>query len=133
MDRADARKLAADFTSGQTYFAEAHVLVIHVARFDRKFWKYAQHRKAYKTVLMDSAHLSQTLYLTAAHLGLGAFFSGAINDTDIAYRLRLRPIREAAIAVNGFGIADSGRDALRFMAEPYSPGDRNADPSSTRG
>ena len=58
--------------------------MIHVARFDRNFWKYAQHRKAYKAVLMDSAHLSQTFYLTAAHLGLGAFYTAAINDADIA-------------------------------------------------
>jgi len=121
MDGASASKLAFEFTAGQTYFAEAHALVIHVARFDRNFWKYAQHRKAYKAVLMDSAHLSQTFYLTAAHLGLGAFYTAAINDADIGSRLRLTPIREAAIAINGIGIADSGRDELHFTPDPYQP------------
>jgi putative peptide maturation dehydrogenase len=121
MDRTSARNLATEFTAGQAYFAEAHALVVHVARFDRNFWKYAQHRKAYKAVLMDSAHLSQTLHLTAAHLGLGAFYTAAINDGDIALRLRLRPVREAAIAINGFGIADGGREELLFAAEPYRP------------
>ena len=121
MNIANARDLACQFTAGQSYFAEAHVLVIHVARFDRTFWKYAQHRKAYKAVFMDSAHLSQTLYLTAAHLGLGAFYTAAINDADIASRLRLRPIRDAAIAINGFGIPDSGRDTLHFMPDPFRP------------
>ena len=95
--------------------------MIHVARFDRTFWKYAQHRKAYKAVLMDSAHLSQTFYLTAAHLGLGAFYTAAINDADIARRLRLKPVREAAIAINGVGLADSGRDELHFVTDPYRP------------
>ena len=70
---------------------------------------------------MDSAHLSQTFYLTAAHLGLGAFYTVAINDADIGSRLRLKPVREAAIAINGFGIADNGRDDLQFMPDPYRP------------
>jgi len=121
MDAASARSVASQFTAGQTYFAEAHALVIHVARFDRNFWKYAQHRKAYKAVMMDSAHLSQTFYLTAAHLGLGAFYTAAINDADIARRLRLAPVREAAIAINGVGIADTARNELHFVPDPYQP------------
>ena len=121
MDPISARNLAREFTAGQTYFAEAHALVIHVARFDRNFWKYARHRKAYKAVLMDSAHLSQTFYLTAAHLGLGAFFTAAINDADIASWLRLKPIREAAIGISGLGIADNGRDEMHFVSDPYRP------------
>jgi putative peptide maturation dehydrogenase len=121
MDNTSARDLACAFTAGQGYFAEAHALVIHVARFDRNFWKYGQHRKAYKTVLMDSAHLSQTFYLTAAHLGLGAFYTAAINDADIGDRLKLRPTREAAIGINGVGVADSGRDELHFVPDPYRP------------
>lgn len=121
MDTPSARDLASTFTAGQTYFAEAHALVVHVARFDRNFWKYARHRKAYKSVLMDSGHLSQTFYLTATHLGLGAFYTAAINDADISRRLRLAPGREAAIAINGVGIAISGRDELHFMPDRYEP------------
>ncbi len=121
LDSAAARQCVCDFTAGQTFFGDAHAVVIHVARFDRSYWKYAKHRKAYKLVLMDSAHLSQTFYLTAAHLGLGAFYTAAINDADIGARLRLDPMREAAIAINGLGIAKTGRDDLHFMAEPYWP------------
>ena len=115
----DVRDLAFRFTAGQTYFGEAHALVIHVARFDRIFWKYAQHRKAYKAVLMDSAHLSQTFYLTAAHLGLGAFYTGAINDANIDRRLKLPRLRESAIAINGLGLPAVGRDEMHFVTEPY--------------
>ena len=42
MDRVNARNLACEFTAGQTYFAEAHALVIHVARFDRNFVRHAR-------------------------------------------------------------------------------------------
>jgi len=119
MDIADARSLACTFMAGQSYFAEAHALVIHVARFERSFWKYAHHRKAYPSVLMDSGHLSQTFYLTATHLGLGAFYTAAINDADISERLRLPPGREAAIAINGVGLALNGCDELHFVPDPY--------------
>jgi len=121
MDRGEAYDVARLFTAGQSYFAEAHVLLVHVARLDRMFCKYARHSKAYKTVLMDSGHLSQTMYLTAAHLGLGAFYTAAINDADIESRLRLGPIREAAIAISGFGIPTNGRDELAFDPDPYLP------------
>ena len=121
METPAARDLAREFTAGQAYFAEAHALVVHVARFDRNFWKYARHRKAFKTVLMDSAHLSQTFYLTAAHLGLGAFYTAAINDVDIERRLRLTPLREGAIGINGVGLSDTGRDELHFLPDPHFP------------
>jgi putative peptide maturation dehydrogenase len=119
MNHVETRDVARVFTAGQTYFAEAHVLLVHVARLDRMFCKYARHRKAYKAVLMDSGHLSQTLYLTATHLGLGAFYTAAINDADIEARLRLRPTREGAIAISGFGIADDERDPYQFRPTPY--------------
>ncbi len=122
LDIDSARELALQFTAGQAYFAEAHALVVHVARFERSFWKYSRHRKAYKSVLMDSGHLSQTFYLTATHLGLGAFYTAAINDVDISRRLRLAPQKEAAVAINGVGLAATGRDELHFMPDRYTPG-----------
>ena len=94
LTREDVARLIEGFTAGQTYFADAHAAIVHVARFDRNMWKYRRHRKSYKAVMMDSAHLSQTLYLTVAHLGLGAFYTAAINDADVGVRLRLDPQRE---------------------------------------
>jgi len=121
MEAADARALAGYFTSGQTFFADAHALVIHVARFRRNFWKYGRDVKAYNTVLMDAGHLSQTFYLCATHLGYGAFYTAAINDADIARRLKLDPLRESPIGINGIGIIEPGRDDLHLPAEPYHP------------
>ncbi len=119
LDAAQARELARLFLANQAYFADAHALLIQVARFDRNFWKYPGHKKAYKAVLLDAGHLSQTLYIVATHLGLGAFFTSAINDGDIADRLGLDPLREAAVGINGLGIPDADDDRLQFKTEDF--------------
>ena len=41
--------------------------------------------------------------MSAADLGLGAFVTAAINDREIERALSLPPLREAAIAIVGFG------------------------------
>jgi putative peptide maturation dehydrogenase len=117
----EAHRLACLFTAGQDYFATAHALVIHVARFERSFAKYSRHQKAYKAVLMDSAHLSQSFYLTATHLGLGAFYTAAINDLDISRRLRLPHLRESPVGINGIGLPGGISDDLHFMVDRYTP------------
>jgi putative peptide maturation dehydrogenase len=99
----EARSAATEFVCGQTYFGDAHVLVVLAARFDRAFWKYRNHRKALAALMMDAAHLSQTLYLVATELGLGAFVTAAVNNADIEERLGLDGYREGVLAVCGFG------------------------------
>jgi putative peptide maturation dehydrogenase len=101
---AEARATAAAFVCGQTYFADAHVLFVLAARFDRAFWKYRNHVKALTALLMDAAHLSQTLYLVATELGLGAFVTAAINNGDIEERLGLDGYEEGVLAVCGCGV-----------------------------
>lgn len=117
----EARQLACLFTAGQEYFAKAHALIIHVARFERSFAKYSRHKKAYKAVLMDSAHLSQSLYLTATHVGVGAFYTAAINDIDIGRRLRLPGLRESPLGINGIGLPDILSEDLHFTVDRYTP------------
>jgi putative peptide maturation dehydrogenase len=99
----EARAAATAFVCGQTYFGDAHVLLVLAARFDRAFWKYRNHRKALTALVMDAAHLSQTLYLVATELGLGAFITAAINNADIEERLGIDGYREGVLAVCGFG------------------------------
>lgn len=101
----DAEALADEFLGGQWYFASAHVLFVMAARFARSFWKYRDHDKAYGSILMDAGHLSQTLYLVCAELGLGAFVAGAINDASIGERLGLPAYGEGALAICGCGQA----------------------------
>jgi putative peptide maturation dehydrogenase len=104
VDTAASRELASQFVCGQTYFADAQALVVLAARFERAFWKYRNHPKALAALLMDAAHLSQTLYLICTELGLGAFVTAAINNADIDEALGLDGYGEGAVAICGFGI-----------------------------
>jgi len=100
---AEAVGLARRFVAGQDWFRDVPVMVVMVARFDRLFWKYRRHAKAWRVAHLDVGHLSQTMYLSATELSLGCFVTAAINDREIAGALELQLPREAAIAVVGFG------------------------------
>lgn len=89
--------------AGQHWFANAPVLVVLTPRFARSFWKYRHHAKAYRALVLDSGHLSQTLYLSATELGLGAFVTSAINEVDIEQAFGLDPLQESPLAICGFG------------------------------
>lgn len=100
-EQADA--LALNFVAGQEYFAAAPVLLALVARFARNFWKYRDHPKAWRAVVLDAGHLSQALYLAATECELGAFITAAVNEADIEQAFGLDPLQHGVIAVNGFG------------------------------
>lgn len=113
--------LARGFVSGQDWFDGVPAMVIMTARFDRLFWKYRRHAKAWRVLHLDAGHLSQTLYLSAADLGLGAFVTAAINDGDIGSALGLAPLREAAIAIVGFGHPSASRTNVELDASEPTP------------
>ncbi|WP_282296845.1 putative peptide maturation dehydrogenase [Stenotrophomonas sp. PS02289] len=89
--------------SGQHWFANAHVLVLLVCRFERNFWKYRHHSKAYRAVTLDAGHISQAIYTAATQRGLGACITAAINETEVEQILGLTPLLEGPLAVCGFG------------------------------
>ena len=109
-----ATELAHVFVAGQSWFAPAPVMVIMTARFDRLFWKYRNHSKAWRVAQLDVGHLSQTLYLSAADLGLGAFVTCAINDIDIEQALDLEPLSEGVVAISGFGPRSAANTTLEL-------------------
>jgi SagB-type dehydrogenase family enzyme len=74
-----------------------------VSRFERNFWKYRNHAKAYRAVILDAGHLSQAMYLAATELNLGAFITAAINEVEIEQAFGLKPMAEGPLAVCGFG------------------------------
>ncbi|HYY02744.1 MAG TPA: putative peptide maturation dehydrogenase [Gaiellaceae bacterium] len=117
----EAVELAASFVCGQAYFGSAHVTFVMTARFPRNHWKYPKQQKAYPVILMDAAHLSQTLYLVAGDLGLGAFVTAAINGLLIEERLGLDGITEGAVAVAGCGRRRQERSPLEPAFTPYVP------------
>lgn len=89
--------------AGQHWFADAHVLVILVCRFQRNFWKYRRHAKAYRAVSLDVGHVSQALYAAATKRGLGAFVTAAINEAEVETVLQFDPMVDGVLAVCGFG------------------------------
>ncbi len=100
--------------AGQHWFSDAHVLVVLAPRFGRNFWKYRNHAKAYRTVILDIGHLSQTLYLTATELGLGAFITAAINEIDIERAFGLTGCVDGPLAVCGFGLRADAMTTSEF-------------------
>lgn len=99
----DLDGLALRVLAGQHWFAQAPVLVFLIPRYARSFWKYRHHAKAYRALVLDGGHLSQTMYLSATELGLGAFITSAINEVDIEEAFSLNSLAEGPIAACGFG------------------------------
>lgn len=102
------------FVAGQYWFAGAPVQVVLAPRFRRSFWKYRNHAKAYRALILDAGHLSQTLYLTATEFGMGAFITAAINEVAIEQAFGLDPLEEGPLAVCGFGWRGELRETVEF-------------------
>lgn len=100
----DLDHLAWIAVAGQQWFADAHVLVALAPRFARNYWKYRNHAKAYRVAILDVGHLSQTLFVSATELGLGAFVTAAINEIDIERAFGLTGYIDGPLAVCGFGL-----------------------------
>jgi SagB-type dehydrogenase family enzyme len=83
-------------------------------RFVRNFWKYRNHAKAYRAVILDAGHLSQILYLAATELGLGAFVTAGVNEVQIEQAFGLEPMAEGPLAMCGFGIRGVERNEVEF-------------------
>ncbi|MGB0133609.1 putative peptide maturation dehydrogenase, partial [Dokdonella sp.] len=88
----EASELALRMVAGQRHFMHAHVVIVLASRFRRTFWKYRNHAKAYRAVILDAGHLSQTLYLAATERGLAAFITAAVNERDIEEIFGLDPM-----------------------------------------
>ena len=89
-------------------------MVIPTSRFRRNFWKYRNHAKAYRALILDVGHLSQTMYLAATELGLAAFITAAINEVDFEQAFGLDPLEEGPLAVCGFGMRAAQRGEVEF-------------------
>jgi putative peptide maturation dehydrogenase len=119
--RLDAALADSDFAgaalrlvAGQQWFADAPVLVLLAARFDRSFWKYRRHAKAWKVVQLDAGHVSQTFLLAATERGFGAFITAAIDDAMAERLFGLDGLATGAVAVCGFGPRDPVETTLEF-------------------
>lgn len=110
----DLREFVRMTVAAQSYYYDTPVLIVMTTRFPRTFWKYRNHTKAYRAVVLDVGHLSQTLYLSATEFGLGAFITGAINEVDIEHAFGLDPLQESPLAVCGFGHRAAACETFEF-------------------
>lgn len=110
----EVSRIARIFVGVQPYFVDAQVFVVPVSRFYRTFWKYGNHTKAYRALILDIGHLSQAMYLAATELGLAAFITAAVNEVDIEETFGLDPLEEGPMAVCGFGIRAEERNEIEF-------------------
>jgi hypothetical protein len=110
-----------EFAAGQFYFRDAAALFVLTARFDRAFWKYRNHERAFAVVVMDAAHLSQTFYLVCAERGLGAFVTGAINSANADDRLAVNGFTEGSLLLLGCGPRSEQPSFLQPEFLPYVP------------
>jgi len=108
------RDLAARCVAHQTWFEDAPVLIFLICRFQRTFWKYREHAKAYRAVTVDVGHLSMLQYAVATELGLGSFFTAAINEMEIERALNLDPMQTGVMAVTGLGWRAAQMQSLEF-------------------
>ncbi len=109
---------------GQVFVAEAHFVVLLVARFQRNFWKYKKRINTFNVILKDAGHLSQTFQLVATDLGLGPFYTGAIDPLAILENIGLDPatdrIHHGPIGVLGAGFQAENDDTLMPLVA-YDP------------
>lgn len=108
--------LAHELVAGQAWFANAPVQVLMAARFQRNYWKYRNHPKAWRVIQLDAGHLSQNFYLSATELGYGAFVTGAINDECAERLFEFDGLGTGAIAVCGLG-----RRASEIVTTEFDP------------
>lgn len=109
-----------DMAAGQEYVENASVLFFYTAVLERPMWKYNSPR-VYRIVMMDVGHLSQTFYLVASWLKLGAFFTGHLKDELVEEKLCIDKEKEIVCGLSGLGhlsneVIMQGRD-VRFKKE----------------
>lgn len=110
----ESAAMALRMVAGQRHFMDAHVLIMLASRFRRTFWKYRNHAKAYRAVVLDAGHVSQALYLAATERGLAAFITAAVNERDIEELFGLEPMIEGVLAVCGFGWRGDSINEIEF-------------------
>lgn len=80
----------------QFYIENISFGVFLVANFD-KCWEKYPHSRAYRIVLMDAGHVSQTFLLNATAAGLNTFLSAAFKDKEISTLLGIDGVTQSPL------------------------------------
>lgn len=87
----------------QEWIADSGCVVFYTSVLARSMWKYSTPR-TYRMLHLDVGHLSQTLYLLAAALGLGMTFTAAIQDERLEDLLGIDSAQELVMGCSVIGI-----------------------------
>lgn len=83
----DRRKALGRAAYGQEWLADAPLVCVLTAVYERTAWKYGERAQRY--VHMEVGHAGQNLFLQAEALGLGSVVVGAFDDDRVAAVLGL--------------------------------------------
>ena len=90
--------------NGSQYFSEGLAVGIYLAaRFSRYWWKYPGFSRAYRGLLMDIGHASQTFQLVAATLDLNTWLTAAFEEVKVNRFLGLKEPEESTLLFLGCG------------------------------
>jgi len=98
----DPKEWIGEACGGQEWIGECPVSFLTTAFLPRMAWKY-DFSRAFRVVMADVGHTSQTLHLSAKWMGLGSFTTCATRDEMFEEYLRLDPSVEPVMMVNGVG------------------------------
>jgi SagB-type dehydrogenase family enzyme len=102
----DVRQALAHNSWKQTFIAEAPVVLVITAEYERTTKKYSDRGVHY--VHMDAGHASQNVYLQAEALGVGTVAVGAFLDDEVSRTLDL-PSRYRPLYLMPIGHPDPSR------------------------
>ncbi len=97
----DLREETVHAALGQKMCANAPVVLIWTALFNRCKWKYAQ--RAYRYVYLDAGHIAQNLALAAISIGLGSCQIGAFFDDEVNQILGADGTEESVLYLTALG------------------------------
>lgn len=90
------------YLCGQHWANNLAFAIFFTSRFDKLWWKYP-HSRAYRPMLLDVGHLSQTANLLITALGLHPWLTGYFHDKEINELLEVNLPSEQVIFLVGAG------------------------------
>lgn len=91
-----------EYLCNQQWANDMAFAIIITCRLDKMWWKYP-HSRAYRAMLMEVGHISQTLNLCIVASGLHPWMTGYFHDKEIAELLACDPDIEIPMFVVGAG------------------------------
>jgi SagB-type dehydrogenase family enzyme len=99
----------------QPYVADAAVVILATACFERTMKKYED--RGYRYILFEAGHAFQNMNLMATACGLGAFNIGGFFDADLARVLNIDMEEEIPLYAMALGVPDGPREFARVPPE----------------